>query len=532
MSSPPPRSEASALLPANAQGIWLGLYPAGDFVVGDGARLDGATTRQARWYFRDEIVALPKTGLPMPVLSRGLDATADLQAWLARPRPAAFDSYPPLVWVAAPQVIAQARIDHDATRLLAAEGAWKLELAPQLPLNRAYFNESSAAWFSARPLRIRGTVSDERILVRTLWPKDFRLPRDVRRVERTPLPTTAEAVRALVRAEPQGGAGSPFAASLLWSRGGASYAVPSGRAVIAVIVNGAQGDDDEAHGGHFALITGRTVADGSIGDWLVNNFYSLDIESEKGIIAAPVPLDNYLADLNSGQGYYRPSAMLVAVLASDRAALLLQSALNRTYAQFYRHQLNYDHAAMNCAGVSVDVVRSLGLPLATRGAAAPVRAALAVPWLIAHEWSVKKAAAIYDYLTEDLTRLLPAAAFEEIGSALACVAYEPQRANGALAESLATDMEALLFLRFPQFPTSRALGSAPVISAAEYRERLPRNRADMQIIPVPPRPFPAELRDDDLLPSPTRRSQRAFKVWAALSIIGLPWVLWRAMRDD
>src|SRR5947209_18216327 len=122
MSSPPPRSESSALLPANAQGIWFGPYPAGDFIVGEGARLDGASTRQARWYFRDEIIALPKTGLPMPALSRGIDATADLQAWLARPRPVAFDSYPPLVWVAAPHVIAQARIDHDATRLLAAEG--------------------------------------------------------------------------------------------------------------------------------------------------------------------------------------------------------------------------------------------------------------------------------------------------------------------------------------------------------------------------------------------------------------------------
>ena len=72
------------------------------------------------------------------------------------------------------------------------------------------------------------------------------------------------------------------------------------------MVNGAQGDDDEAHGGHFALVTGRTQPDGAIGDWLVNNFYSLDVESEKGILAAPLPLDNYLADLNSGQGWYRP----------------------------------------------------------------------------------------------------------------------------------------------------------------------------------------------------------------------------------
>ena len=34
------------------------------------------------------------------------------------------------------------------------------------------------------------------------------------------------------------------------------------------MLNGAQGDDDEAHGGHFALVTGRIGARGAIGDWI------------------------------------------------------------------------------------------------------------------------------------------------------------------------------------------------------------------------------------------------------------------------
>ena len=92
-------------------------------------------------------------------------------------------------------------------------------------------------------------------------------------------------------------------------------------------------------------------------------------------------------------------------------------------------------------------------------------------------------------------------------------------------------MEALLFLRFPQFPSSRALGQAAVVTASEYRARLPRKQSDMQIIPVPPRPFPAELRDDDLLQAPPRRSQRALRAWAALSVVGLPWVVWDALRN-
>src|SRR4051794_20072025 len=135
MASVPPRSDSTASLPANAQGIWFGPYAATDFVVGTGAQLEGATTRQARWYFRNETVAMPKAGLAMPALSRGASAAEDLRAWLTRPHPAGSEGYPPVVWVAAPHVIAHARIDHQATQVLAAEGAWKLALAPRLPLN-------------------------------------------------------------------------------------------------------------------------------------------------------------------------------------------------------------------------------------------------------------------------------------------------------------------------------------------------------------------------------------------------------------
>ncbi len=513
---------------ANAPGSALGLYPGADFVVGEGSYADGSTFRQVRWYFEHEVVAFPKTGIATVSLAAGQDAMSELGNWLARARNGAPDPYPPVVWVAAPHVVGHARIDADGSHLVAADGTWDVTLVPPLALNRSFFNEITAAWFHQRPVRVRGALDGESVQVRTLWPKDFRLPRDARRVEMDRPPRGAEDLRALVRAEPNGGAASPFSASLLWSREGPSYAVPAGRAVLAAIVNGAQGDDDEAHGGHFALVTGRTAADGSIAEWLVDNFYSLDTESEKGIIAAPVPLDNYLADLNSGQGYYRPSAMLVAVLAEPRAATLVQSAMNRTYAQFYRHQIIYDHAAMNCAGISVDVLRTLGFPVARRGPSAPIRAALALPWLIARERSVAKAGAVYDYLTEDQTRLLPAAAFEEVGATLLALATKTSVGEpGSLARLLGDDVEAIFFLRFPQFPTPRALGHAPVLTPFEFRDRLPRNRADAQIIPVPPRPFPPDLRDDDLLPPATRRSERALRAWAALSIIGLPWALWR-----
>src|SRR5208337_176913 len=156
----------------------------------------------------------------------------------------------------------------------------------------------------------------------------------------------------------------------------------------------------------------------AMGDWLANNFYTLDQESEKGIIAAMLPLDNYLANLNSGQAWYRPSYLLVAVLRNDRVANTIQGALARTYNQFYRHQLVYDHATMNCTSISVDVLRTLGWKLASRGATSSVAAALGLPYFALRERSLAKAAQHFDYLTEEQTRLFPAAAFEEIGADL------------------------------------------------------------------------------------------------------------------
>ena len=201
---------------------------------------------------------------------------------------------------------------------------------------------------------MRGTTHGDTFTARTIWPEDFRLDTSaaLQHVEASPA-----ALRALVRAEPRGGAQSPFACTPLWERSPGSARRWENAPVLAVMLNGAQGDDDEAHGGHFALVTGHVGAGGAIGDWLANNFYSLDLESEKGIIASMLPLDNYLADLNSGQAWYRPSYILVAVLRDERVACRIQGALERTYNQFYRHQLVYRHSTMNCASVSVDVLR-------------------------------------------------------------------------------------------------------------------------------------------------------------------------------
>jgi hypothetical protein len=269
----------------------------------------------------------------------GLSVADDLRAWAERRDPAAPLEYPPLVWVAAPDVVAGARLSADASMLEGPVGPLRASLVPKIALNRSYFDSTSAAFFHRRPVKVRGQIEGGAIAMRTLWPEDFRIDRASPIVALPADRPPALALRDRMRSEPWGGAQSPFAVSTLWQRDPARDSMAPGRAVLGIMVNGAQGDDDEAHGGHFALVTGRTDASGTIGDWLVNNFYALDSESEKGILAAPVPLDNYLADLNSGQAWYRPSQMLVLVLAADRAAALVQAALNRVYNHFWRHQL-------------------------------------------------------------------------------------------------------------------------------------------------------------------------------------------------
>jgi hypothetical protein len=185
---------------------------------------------------------------------------------------------------------------------------------------------------------------------------------------------------------------------------------------------------------------------------------------------------------------------------------------------------------MNCASISVDVLRILGFDVPVRGATSWLAAWLGFPYFALRNRSVDKAAQTFDYLTEDRTRLMPAVAFEEIGARLLGLAQGHFATRSSLEAALAEDLEAIVFLSVPQLPSSRAWGDYPVVSAWEYRERYPRDPAKAKIIPVPARRFPDALRDDDLLPPPRERSEIAVAVWAIISIVGIPWLVWRAWQ--
>lgn len=312
-----------------------------------------------------------------------------------------------------------------------------------------------------------------------------------------------------------GGAQSPFSARLLWERQPGQARTWAGKAVLGFILNGAQGDDDEAHGGHFAVVAGRFEPKGEMGDWMVNNFYDLDHESEKGILPAMVPMDNYLMDLNSGQAYYRPSYLLVVVLSQDRPARRFQSAIQAAYNHFYRHDLLYHHSSANCAGISLDTLRSIGREIPRRGATGFLKGIGVFLYVSVTDWSVAAGEKLFDYLTEERTRLFPRVAFEAAGEDLLQILQGPtetlNRELTAYEQMLQDDVEAVIFVRIPQIPSSRAFGTYPVASFDEYRQRVPTDPSSWKRVHVTPRPFPPYLRD---FPPPSPR--RSFAIPATM----------------
>ena len=137
--------------------------------------------------------------------------------------------------------------------------------------------------------------------------------------------------------------------------------------------------------------------------------------SEKGIIASTLPMDAYMADLNSGQAWYRPSYMLVAVLRADRVPAQFQQAIGRVYNHFYRQDFTYRHATANCAGISIDTLRLLGWNIPRQGGDGRLKAVAALPYMAIKDLSLASGKSAFDYLFTERTNLYPLVAFSAIG---------------------------------------------------------------------------------------------------------------------
>ena len=517
-----------AVRPALAAGS-LGLFPVADFRLVPGTCADCATPKEALWYFQDDLVAVPLPGAKIAGFAGGVPAQEDVRRWYAVAGPEELQARPPLVWVGSPDIITNAALQESGDALRLADGAVaSFAVTSKIPANLSYYDASTAKFFAQRPLRIRGIVAQgadgkPAVIARTIWPQDYVI--DAAASKLAPL-AAGETLSGLVR---HAGA-ARYETRTLWERNPGQPRNWDKLAALGVMLNGAQGDDDEAHGGHFAIVTGRGSARGEWSDWLVNNFYNLDSFSEKGIVASMVPMDNYLMDLNSGQAYYRPSYMLVALMRSDRAAFAYQGAIARVYNHFYRHDFRYRHAGANCAGISIDTLRSLGWNIPVRGATSYAKAAVAYPYMALKEMSLDSGKSSFDYLSEEQTRLYPAVAFDAIGNdLLQLVGAKPAapRAATAYEELLKNEVEAIIFVRIPQIPSSRAAGSFPVASLDEYMQRTPQDRAQWKIVPVGPRPFPAEFVN--AATEPVKQNNGALPVTAGLLLAGILGVraVWR-----
>jgi hypothetical protein len=467
----------------------LGLHDGADFRLVDGACSDCQTIPQALWYFRGEVIAVPTAAAAG--FARNRTAQDDVREWVLS-NPDGDKAKPPLLWIGSPQVVEGARLLDGGQALLGADGSrLGFSLTKKIDSNRSYFDASSARHFAGRRLKLRGRMEGDRFVARTIWPEDSAL--DFARLPYRPL-ASGETLAALVRAE-GGGARSPPSARVLWARDPKAMRTWAGKPVLAVMLNGAQGDDDEAHAGHFAIATGVFGQAGQWDDWLVNNFYNLDAFSEKGIIAATVTMDSYLADLNSGQSWYRPSYLLIAVLKQERGAAIYQQAIGRVYNHFYRHDFIYRQTITNCAGISMQTLRSLGWKIPELGPIGRVKAVVALPYKAIKDMSIESGRQAYDYLVTEQTDLLPFAAFDAAGRDLLGRIAGGGPSGTRYESMLRDDIEAVIFVRIPQFPSSRAFGQAPVQSIDEYNDRVPSDKSQWKIIPVAPRPFPVAMKD-------------------------------------
>ncbi len=474
---------------------YLGIFPARRFRAFHGACADCGTPPQALWYFSNDWIAVPNRGEAIAGFSRSVSVADDVRQWITGFDPGAAEPpLPSLVWIGSNKTLQNVALSSDVITMPDGRTI-PLELVPRISTNRSFYDASSAAFFSARKLRLHGFLRDDqpdRFVARTIWPQDFRF--DCSGSPPKPL-AIGESLEGLITAD-DGGARSPFSTRLLWEREPGSRRNWVDRAVLAILLNGAQGDDDEAHGGHFAMVTGILGEDGQWGDWLVNNFYTLDSFSENGIIAAMVPADNYMADLNSGQSWYRPSCLLAMVLRRERSARIFQEAAQRVYNRYYRHDLVFDHARTNCTGISMDVLRWIGWHIPTTGPTSRVKAIPAFFYKWFQDRSFASGILSYNYLVEEQTRLLPRIAFEAAATdVLGLLQGTRNRPLSSFERMLCDDIDGIFFARVPQFPSSRAFGTYAVASLEEYSARLPSERSRMKVVPVSDRPFPASLRD-------------------------------------
>jgi hypothetical protein len=444
---------------------FLGLYPEADFDLGTGRCVACNAPEQGKWYFPDDVIATPKSG------------------------PAA------LIWIGSHEMAEGVKLSEDGLYATLKDGTVvPFALVPKIDSNRSFYDASSLEYMRGRTVRIRGEFMEKdgvrTLVARTIWPEDYRI--DAESLKEADVKNAAD-IDALVAAD-KGGATKPFETKLLWEKPGSGRNW-EGQPVMGFMLNGAQGDDDEALAGHSSLFTGRYGPGGSMADWMFDNFYDMNSVSEKGIVASMVPMDKYMTDLNSGQSWYRPSYMLVMVMKDARVPLKLQEAFKEQYAKYYAQDIKYDKTHKNCTALIADPVREQGWKFPEAGKTPTIIARLISKAVAMAAKDPAAGEQIFQSLREEPTRSFPRASFNAVGGDLLSMAgsfgADPAgREYSPVEKMIQEDLVAILFVRLPQIPSSRKLGRDPVGGVTDYFLRAPADRSKWQTVPTSPRPFP------------------------------------------
>ncbi len=487
-----------ASLPAVRPGAMLGLHEASRFRIASGDCQDCDLPAAVLWHFDNDVIAVPDPD-PAAARIRFDDPPVDVS------QPGRTDAVPAVIWLGAPDRITGARLGAEGATLQWDGGSLALRVPPPLPSNRAYIDASTSEFLSARSLTVRGarvasdpadTDPGAAFVARSFWPEDWRL--DAGALTFAPL-RERETLGTLIEAMDGGGTG-PLPIRLLWERRPARQGDWAGLPALAFILSGAQGDDDGSRGGHLGVATGFVGPQGQWDHWLVENFYPVDDPNAKGIIPASVPADKYLADVNSGQLYYRPAYMLVVVLREPRVAGFVHQGLHANLLRLYCRENIYRRGRNNSTAMSIDPLRDMGWRIPTVGVSSRILGWLLAPVtaLAARDFSMGRELA--GALSTEKSRLLPRVAFELAGhDLLALIAAETVPSSAAaltpFEQMLAEDVEALAFVRLPQIPSSRRPGSFPERSMLTFGATVLARPGSFEAAPdAIPRPFPPALR--------------------------------------
>jgi hypothetical protein len=234
----------------------FGLYDGADYRLAPGTCTDCPTPQQALWYFRDDLIAAPNDGVPVAGFTPGLAPQEDVRRWYAAAMAQELRARPQMLWMGASHVARDVTLTRDNTLKFPDGRGVDFKVVPKIKTNLSYYDDSSKAYFQQHKLKVRGELRGNIFTARSIWPQDWAI--DETKLTLAP-PLADESLLSMVRRH-ENARNETFEARLLWER--TSPATPaardwSGRAVIGIMLNGAQGDDDEAHGGHFAIVTGR-----------------------------------------------------------------------------------------------------------------------------------------------------------------------------------------------------------------------------------------------------------------------------------